>query len=182
MVEKEIWKDIKGYEGLYQISSYGNVRSLPRQKTKGGLLSKAKNGRNGYYFVNLYANGIGKRYFVHKLVAQAFIPNPKNKPQINHKNGNKLDNYATNLEWVTCKENIEHAYRHQLHKTKQVIQVKDNKIVKVYRNSLFASKKTGIIQSSIWYCLNGRQKTAGGFEWCYVHSPMGQRLLKANKV
>ena len=182
MTEKEIWKEIKGTNGNYQVSNLGNIRSIPRNRTKGGILKPLKCDRNNYDLVSIYINGVKKRCFIHKLVAQAFIPNPLNKPQVNHKNGNKHDNRASNLEWVTCQENITHTYRHQLHKTKQVIQVKDNKIVKVYRNSLFASKETGIIQSSIWYCLNGKQKTAGGFEWCYVHSPMGQRLLKANKM
>ena len=114
-------------------------------------------------------------------MAQAFIKNPLNKPQANHKNGNKHDNRASNLEWVTCQENIVHAYKHRLHKTKQVIQSEIGCIVRVYRNSLFASKETGVNQSSIWYCLNGRQKTAGGYEWCYVNSIKGKRLLEENR-
>ena len=181
MTQKELWKDIKGFEGLYQISSFGNVRSIPRPKSKGGMMKLLLIPRNNYFLIKLHKNGVETRHFIHKLVASAFIPNPLNKPQVNHKNGNKLDNRVTNLEWVTCKENIEHAYRHRLHKTRQVIQSKSGCIVRVYRNSLFASKETGIIQSSIWYCLNGRQKTAGGYEWCYVNSIKGKRLLDEDR-
>lgn len=181
MTEKEIWKEIKGTNGNYQVSNLGNIRSIPRNRTKGGILKPLRCDRNNYDLVSIYINGVKKRCFIHKLVAQAFIPNPLNKPQVNHKNGNKQDNRVSNLEWVTCQENIEHSYRHRLHKTKQVIQSETGCIVKVYRNSLFASKETGINQSSIWYCLNGRQKAAGGYEWCYVNSIKGKRLLEENR-
>lgn len=182
MTEKEIWKEIKGTNGNYQVSNLGNVRSIPRNRTKGGVLTPFEYIRNGYYLVSIYINGVKKRCFVHKLVAQAFIKNPLNKPQVNHKNGNKHDNRASNLEWVTCSENIQHAYKHKLHKTEQVIQVKDDKIVKVFRNCHYASTQTGIEYVSIYYCLRGKQKQAGGYNWCFVNSPMGKRLLKANKV
>lgn len=181
MVVKEIWKEISGYNGLYQVSNLGNVRSMPREGTKGGIMKLSHYMRNSYLIVQLYLNGKGKRYFVHKLVAQAFIPNPLNKPQVNHKNGIKTDNRVSNLEWVTCQENIEHAYKHRLHKTEQVIQVECGCIVRVFRNCYYASVQTGINYASIYHCLHGKQKQAGGYEWCYVNSLMGKRLLAENR-
>ena len=181
MTIKEIWREIPNTNGYYQVSNIGNVRSMPRNKTKGGILKLMTYDRNNYYIVKLCVNGKETRHFVHKLVAQAFIPNHLNKPQVNHKNGIKTDNRVSNLEWVTCSENIEHAFRHKLHKTEQVIQVKDDKIVRVFRNCYYASTQTGIEYVSIYYCLRGKQKQAGGYNWCFVSSQMGKRLLAENR-
>lgn len=97
---EEIWKDIKGYEGKYQVSNLGRVRGLISTPK---ILTGYKN-ESGYMNVSLE----GKQYKLHRLVAGAFIPNPENKPVINHINENKLDNRACNLEWKTHKENINH--------------------------------------------------------------------------
>ena len=115
--KKEIWKDIIGYEGLYQVSDLGNIKSLSRIKfvngkypiiTKDKIL-KFKTDKDGYELVGLYKNGVESKKRVHRLVAVAFIPNPKNKPDVNHKNGIKKDNRASELEWCTKKENTNHA-------------------------------------------------------------------------
>jgi hypothetical protein len=118
---EEIWKDIKGYEGRYQVSNMGRVKSLPKEwlthnnairKHNGIILKQFKTGRknNQYNTVSL-----PKRYRkVHQLVAENFIPNPLNKPQINHINGNKDDNSVNNLEWCTCIDNIRHAWDNNL--------------------------------------------------------------------
>ena len=113
---KEEWKDIKNYEGLYQVSNLGNVKSLERNKSNGKGLVKidekilTQNITNwGYCKVALYKNGARKYYKVHRLVAEAFIPNPNNKEQINHIDGNKLNNNVNNLEWNTRIENMNHA-------------------------------------------------------------------------
>lgn len=108
----EIWKDIKGYEGLYQISNYGNVKSLERviEDNKGSYIKKEKiltptiNNR-GYYHIGLRNNSKTKYYYVHRLVAEAFIPNPNNYPIINHKDEDKTNNKVDNLEWCTPKYN-----------------------------------------------------------------------------
>lgn len=112
---EEIWKDIKNYEGLYQVSNFGNVKSLDRyvnstfneRLIKGRYLKIRKN-EKGYLFVGLSKKGENKNYKVHRLVAMAFIKNIGNKPCINHKDGVKTNNNVENLEWVTHKENTEH--------------------------------------------------------------------------
>ena len=96
----QIWKDIEGYKGHYQISNYGNVRSLKKDAflMKGAYLK-------GYKIISLWKNGTGKMFRVHRLVAAAFIPNPENKPCIDHIDGDRANNHADNLRWVTYLEN-----------------------------------------------------------------------------
>ena len=107
----EIWKDIKGYEGLYQVSNIGNVRSLmfrnnkiKKKRNKPLLMKYSK--RSGYYIVNLRKNSIRKSHQVHRLVAEAFLKKEKNKDIVNHKDFNRLNNNVNNLEWCTQKENV----------------------------------------------------------------------------
>lgn len=109
----ETWKDVKDYEGLYQISNKGRVKSL---RWAGGKVLKFGNSGFGYFFVNLSKNNKCRNFFVHTLVARAFIPNPENKPEVNHIDGNKKNNCVENLEWVTESENHLHAYKTGLRK------------------------------------------------------------------
>ena len=119
-MQLEIWADIPEYKGYYQISNYGNVKSLDRYvKSKGTglklLLGKVKNkivSHDGYYKVRLSKYKITKDIFVHRLVALAFIPIQENKLFVNHKNGNRKDNYFENLEWCTLSENAAHGFTH----------------------------------------------------------------------
>ena len=109
----EIWKDIEGYENKYQISNLGNVKSLEtwtgdKYIRREKILKNMVYG-NGYYYVCLSKNGKVKKYKVNRLVAQAFIPNPDNKPFTNHIDGDKLNNNVDNLEWCTQSENMKHA-------------------------------------------------------------------------
>lgn len=131
---EEIWKDIEGYEDLYQVSNLGNVRSLDREVfngkvyyTKLGKKLKFFSDKNGYFCLHLAKNNKQSTKKVHRLVAQTFIVNPNNKPEVNHKNGIKNDNRVENLEWVTGSENIQHAYRTGLMSSEKVVLQIDRK-------------------------------------------------------
>lgn len=109
----EIWKEVEGYEGFYQVSDRGNVKSLDRQ-TKGGFfkgyLRKLDKDKYGYWVVRLQRNGNSRTFKVHRLVALAFIDNPETRPVINHKDGNRANNLKENLEWYTVQENVQHSF------------------------------------------------------------------------
>ena len=117
----EVWKDILGYEGIYQVSDAGRVRSVDRLNSRGykrkGVIRKLQNGNRGYKTVGLNRDGVMAYHQVHRLVAIAFIPNPDNFPQVNHTEGNKSDNRACKLEWCTAAENTEHAVKMGLRDT-----------------------------------------------------------------
>ena len=125
ILSNEIWRDIKGYKGYYQISNLGRIKSLQRKvpvnrkgqktflKTVKERILKQKTNKYGYKVVDLRRNGHDHR-LVHRLVAQMFIPNPENKPVVNHLDGNKINNNATNLEWATVSENTQHSYDNML--------------------------------------------------------------------
>lgn len=103
---EEIWKPVKGFEGIYEVSNIGRVHHISTQRIK-----KASVTKNGYNYVALWKNNKHKHMLLHRLIAIAFIPNPLKKSQVNHKDGNKLNNALENLEWVTHQENGVHAYK-----------------------------------------------------------------------
>ena len=102
---KEVWKDIMGYEGLYQVSNLGRIKSLGNNKNKKEKIIKIWNDRNSYLNVVLHKKGVRKRCLVHRLVAETFISNPENKPEVNHKDCNRTNNIVGNLEWCTRRDN-----------------------------------------------------------------------------
>lgn len=105
---RETWKEIKDYKGLYEVSNFGRVRSLKRKTTKGKIVKQMF--RSRYMFADLSKNGYRRAYSVGRLVALAFIPNPKKKPWVNHIDGNTKNNHIDNLEWCTPSENMQHAF------------------------------------------------------------------------
>ena len=172
----ETWKNIKGYEGLYQVSSMGRVKSLERKDCLGRIVKervlKPCIDRYGYLFVNLCAGGKKRTFFVHRLVCQAFHENPDNKPQVNHLNEDKTNNRVCNLEWATAKENLNHGtHNERMVKTlsKPICQYTlDEKIVKTWASLTEVQRQTGFSQGNISEVANGNRKTAYGFIWKYV--------------
>lgn len=166
---KEIWKPIKDYEGLYEVSNFGKVKSIPRNGTiKETKILKQYIDRYGYLYVALSKNDSQKKKKVHRLVAEAFIPNPENKPEVNHKWGIKTDNRASELEWATTSENLKHAIENKLRKTRNVVQYnRDGELIKKWSSSKEASKALNIDDSSIYKCCKGKRKTVGGYIWRY---------------
>lgn len=161
----ETWKDIPGYEGLYQASTLGRIRSVYCS----GKILKNNLQPNGYEAVTLYKNKIKKFCLVHRLIAITFVPNPKNKPAVNHKDEVRNHNIATNLEWVTNKENQN--YGHCMHNVavcqgKPLAQyTKDGELVRIYYPGGEAQKVTGISRYHISAVIHGKRKTAGGYIW-----------------
>jgi hypothetical protein len=165
---KEIFRDIERYEGLYQISNFGQVKSLKRIDLNNHLLEEKilKNSLTlkGYFQTALYKDSKVARFATHRLVAQAFIPNLENKPQINHKNGVKICNEVWNLEWVTAKENTCHAEKMNLRNSKGennfTSKLKNEEIIKI-RNECkkytvpILSKKYNIDEITIWRIIKG---------------------------
>lgn len=172
----EIWKDIKGYEGLYQVSSFGRIKSLDRYVGYKGkadkmrlLKGEEKKGTvtaKGYLKVTLFKNGYGKTREIQRLVAEAFIENPLNKEQVNHIDGNKQNNHVENLEWCSPKENTIHAIRVLRKGIKRVSQYDlQGNYIKTYESIKEASKSTNVPRCSISNVVCGRRNKAGNYKW-----------------
>ena len=161
----EIWKDIEGYEDKYQISNLGNVMSLNYRNTKIPHLLQLALGHDGYYFVTLCKGNITKQYKVHRLVAEAFIPNPENKSQVNHKNEIKTNNSVANLEWATASENINHGTRNQRVANANKIKVKCIETGEIFNSVSEAASAVGGQAAGISYCIRGERKTHKGLHW-----------------
>lgn len=184
---KEIWKDIVGYENIYQISNNGNVKSLGRwinTKCKGkrwqeGKILKPNIDNRGYLHVCLMNNGIKKTYSVHRLVAQAFISNPNNYPCVNHKDENKQNNCVENLEFCTVKYNVNYGTRNERAAGKQTngklskqvlqIDIKTGEIIRVFPSVSEVQRQLGVSISHISECCNNKpnHNTVGGFKWAF---------------
>lgn len=165
----EEWRPVVGYEGRYEVSSLGRVR-----RVKIIVPSKKK---HGYLQVSLSdESGVRKSFRLHRLVAEAFLPNPEGKPQVNHKDENTENNRADNLEWATAEENTNYGSRTARATAKNgsktpVIQIdpKTLTVIAEYPGQSAAARATGISLASINACLRGKQRRAGGYLWEYKY-------------
>lgn len=186
---EEIWKDVKNYEGLYQVSNLGRVKSLGNNRSRKEKILKPHTTKAGYLMVGLYKNGKGKDFLLHRIVAMEFIPNPNNYPQCNHLDENKKNNCVENLEWCTAKFNINYGTRNEkmaaalkgrkrpeetvkkisaaLSKPLLQIDPLTNKIIKEWESATEVKEKLGLNNRHISECCNGKLKSSGGFKWSY---------------
>lgn len=181
----EIWKDIPGYEGLYQVSNYGRVKSIDRnvnhpkggtRKIKGNIISQHLVG-HGYYHIVLSKGGKVTGHLVHRLVAMAFVPNPDNLEQVNHRDENKINNHAENLEWCDCTYNNNYGTVRERHSkactnhpalSKPVRMIKDGKTIREFESMQEAARITGSKRQGIYACCVGIQKHHNGCQWEYA--------------
>lgn len=169
----EIWKDIKGYEGLYQVSNWGRIKSIRFGKER---IMKLCPDRYGYLYIVLYKNNIKKAYRVHRLVAEAFIDNTDNLPCVNHKDENKQNNNVENLEWCDAKYNLNYGTRNERisknrdisKQSKPVLQYTlDGQFVREWLSAKQAEIEGGFNQGNIWMCCRGKRKYHHNFTWRY---------------
>lgn len=185
----EEWRDIKGYEGLYQVSNMGNVRSVAHTTVyrdgrvghyEGKMLVPCDGG-NGYKYANLSKNGITNLGWLHRLVAETFLHKDDERNVVNHKDGNKHNNTVGNLEWVTYSENNKHAVRTGLlnmepfivagstARKKKIEQIDaSGKTIKVFDSAVEAARQLGLSTGNISSCAHGIRKTSGGYRWQFV--------------
>lgn len=176
----EEWRDIIGYEGKYQVSCFGRVRSVERviktnrlniTKLVKGRIMKLKLRREGYLEVNLWLDGKYKTHKVHRLVAMAFIVNPNNYKEINHKDENKANNHINNLEWCTSKYNANYGGRNKrcaLSKSKAVVQLNiAGEVIARHVSLTAAGASVGGNAQGVFLCVKGKINTYKGFIWKY---------------
>lgn len=168
------WRDIKGFEGLYQCSDEGEVRCVERINCRGynmngKILKVCLNRHNGYLRVGLHKNGKQYSYLVHRLIAETFLPNDDPTKEVNHINECKTDNRVSNLEWVSHTVNVNHGtaiLRRAITTGTKVIQLsKDGNVLNEFYSTRDAQRNTGIPNQHICECINGKRKTAGGYLW-----------------
>ena len=175
-IMNEIWRDVPGYEGLYQVSNYGGVRSMNYNKKLGNIRElKQKLRDNGYLEVHLSKDSKRKYFLVHRLVAEAFLENPDNKPQVNHIDGDKSNNYVSNLEYTTNGENQKHAYSTRLKNAQGAYEANRKSVRCITTGKEFDSITEAALyyniksNSKICNCCKKQQKYAGKYN--------GQRLV-----
>lgn len=185
---EEIWKDIEGYEGLYQVSNMGRVRSLERTRSMNqdrvrkpvpvpGRILVPQKKKAGYLGVVLSKDGKQRNVRIHCIVAKSFLPNPEGKPQVNHINGIKSDNRLSNLEWATNSENQQHALatglRDMSQRRKAIFQYDmSGKFIRSWNGAVEVEKETGMSQRYVASCCRGEERSAYGFVWKYESEVM----------
>ena len=184
----EIWKDVENYEGLYQVSNLGRIKSLERDvfNYRGTLINHMEEkilvpvlNNNGYLYVKLCKNGKGKLMLVHRLVAEAFLPNPENKSQVNHKDEVKNNNAVENLEWCTASYNNNYGTRNErsvqnrrypkLGNHPRAKAIFCEELNKEFDCITSAGKELGIGRTSINQACTGKRKTAGKLHWRFIN-------------
>lgn len=177
----EVWKDIKGFEGKYQVSTFGRIKSLNFLNTgKERIMRPKPDGKKKYLMIGLSKMGKAFYFLIHRLVAEAFIPNPNNLPEVNHKDENSQNNHVSNLEWCDRKYNLTYGTarkRSSLHQTnnpvtsKPVAQMTElGEVLTTFPSVREAARQTNIPDSNIIACCKGYKfhLTAGGFKWSYA--------------
>ena len=160
----EIWKDKKDYEGHYQVSNWGRVKSIKFGKER--ILKQSKDKKTGYLHVVLCKENILKSYLVHRLVAEVFIDNPNNYKEVNHKDENKTNNVVSNLEWCDRKYNINYGTINE-RLSKPVLQYDlEGNFIKEWKSTMECGRN-GYDQSHVADCCRGERKTHRGFIWKY---------------
>lgn len=155
-------KDIKGYEGLYAITEDGNVWSYRRNKFLKHTLNNS-----GYYMIDLYKDKKRKKYLIHRLVCETYIPNPDNLPQVNHKDENKQNNCVSNLEWMSRIDNMNYGTGIERSAKKRSKPVYCVELDKTFKSIRQAAKELGLSDRHICECCKGKRKTEGGFYFRY---------------
>lgn len=181
---EEIWKDIEGFEGLYMVSNLGRIKSLDYHRTGEEKILMLSKHTDGYLLVSLCKNNMKKTFSVHRLVATTFIPNPDNKPHIDHINTIRIDNRVDNLRWCTAKENFYNPISRKRYldnspiagkfgrdncNSKAVYQYSlDDKLIRKWNCISDVKRELGFNQGNISKCCLGKLKTAYGFVWKYA--------------
>ena len=166
----EEWKDIPGYEGLYTVSNMGRVRGYT-QKDRRVLFASPKITNKGYLRVRLSKNSVERKLSLHRLVAEAFVPNPNKLETVNHINLDKTDNRAENLEWLSVADNIRHARNNGLNNRKPVVQIDlQGNIVKIWESAWKAQQEGPFRCANIGACCRGKLKTHKGFKWKFYET------------
>lgn len=168
----EHWKAIAGYEGIYEVSDLGRVKSLGNNKSRKEKILKPRKYSCGYYLVNLCKDGVAKQCLIHRLVADAFIPNPNNLETVNHKDEVKTNNSASNLEWMSQKDNLNYGTRNNRvaeanSKQVQMLDKKTGELIATFPSINEAERITGIPRSNISSCCLSKRKSSGGYVWKY---------------